>query len=518
MLGLQQRRFRPPGFRNIDDYSTEAKRVITAWLGGTHGCFAIAICVSWFSSEFRPYAWRYSQIHKDASMAKSLLIFLLASGWFPAASAQVVDPGIRTAGVPRTDEVIPGANAKEKELFDIGINGFGQGGELVLGTGPRFNDLNCTNCHVFPAFGGSSGLTNGQESLFRRLQSGGARNVLPPFVVRNGPILEARFKRKADGSPDGSVHPLFVVSGLVDPLGIGDASNCNIAQPDFQTEVARGNVSLRTVTPTFGLGLVEQIAQTTILSNLAADASRKAALGISGRVNRGPNDDRIGRFGWKSQNVSLQVFSAEALAVEQGQTNMFFPNESDETPECQFSPSPNLVPALSGPPHNAVGEDVVTLATNFMKFSAPALPHATVPGGADSIARGRATFATVGCATCHTPTMRTRSGTDFPVLANKDVNLYSDLALHNMGPGLADDIAQGLAKGDEFRTAPLWGVGTRVFFLHDGRTNNLIEAIRAHRSAGNGTYGPSEANAVIASYDALSPAQQQDLVNFLRSL
>ena len=153
-----------------------------------------------------------------------------------------------------------------------------------------------------------------------------------------------------------------------------------------------------------------------------------------------------------------------------------------------------------------------------MKFLAPSLPHATVPGGADSIARGRATFATVGCATCHTPTLTSRAGTDFPVLANKAVGLYSDLALHNMGPALADDIAQGLATGDEFRTAPLWGVGTRAFFLHDGRTNNMIEAIRAHRSAGNSLYGPSEANAVISNYDALSAAQQQDLLNFLRSL
>jgi len=158
------------------------------------------------------------------------------------------------------------------------------------------------------------------------------------------------------------------------------------------------------------------------------------------------------------------------------------------------------------------------LATNFMKFLAPPLPNPTVPGGADSIARGRSAFETVGCATCHTPTLSTRAGTDFPVLANKAVNLYSDLALHNMGPGLADDISQGLATGDEFRTAPLWGVGTRVFFLHDGRTTNMIEAIRAHRSAGNSNYGPSEANAVIDNYDALSPAQQQDLVNFLRSL
>ncbi len=444
-------------------------------------------------------------------MAKSLSILVLASSWLLADPAwgQAVDPGIRTVGLPGNLEVLPGANATEQELFFSGIDGFGQGWEFVDGFGPRFNAFNCTNCHTFPRFGGSSHPTsNMQEGIFQQLQNRGGRNVLPPFIRDGGPMLEARFKRKPDGSPDGSVHPLFVISGYVD--GANDASTCNIAQPDFQTELARGNVSLRTVTPVFGLGLVEQIPESTILGNLAADASRKAALGISGRVNRGPNDDRIARFGWKAQNVSLQLFSAEALAVEQGQTNMIFPNDSDETPGCHFAPSPNLDVTRS--------IDFTESATLFMKFLAPSLPHATVPGGADSIARGRTAFAAVGCATCHTPTMQTRSGTDFPVLANKAVNLYSDLALHNMGPGLADDIAQGVATGDEFRTAPLWGVGTRAFFLHDGRTNNLIEAIRAHRSAGNGVYGPSEANSVVANYDALSTTQQQDLLNVLRSL
>jgi len=444
-------------------------------------------------------------------MAKSLPIILLASGWLLAdpASAQAVDPGIRTVGLPGDLEALPGVNATEQELFFSGIDGFGQGWELVDGFGPRFNAFNCTNCHISPKIGGSSHPTsNIQEGIFQTIQNGGGRNVLPPFIRNGGPMLEARFKRKPDGSPDGSVHQLFVISGYVQ--GANDASSCDIPQPDFQAEVARGNVSLRTVQPVFGLGLVEQIAETTILSNIAADASRKAALGISGRVNRGPNDDRIGRFGWKAQNVSLQLFSAEALAVEQGQSNMTFPNDSDESPGCEFAPSPNLPVTRS--------IDFTQSATLFMKFLGPSRPHATVPGGADSIARGRTAFATVGCATCHTPTMRTRTGTDFPVLSNKDVNLYSDLALHNMGPGLADDIAQGLAKGDEFRTAPLWGVGTRAFFLHDGRTGNLIEAIRAHRSVGNSSYGPSEANTVVANYDALPVSQQQDLLNFLRSL
>jgi CxxC motif-containing protein (DUF1111 family) len=87
-----------------------------------------------------------------------------------------------------------------------------------------------------------------------------------------------------------------------------------------------------------------------------------------------------------------------------------------------------------------------------------------------------------------------------------------------MGPGLADGVSQGVARGDEFRTAPLWGVGQRIFFLHDGRTSNLLSAIQAHASNGNGTYQGSEANAVVNSFNALTPTQKQNLLNFLRSL
>ncbi len=103
-------------------------------------------------------------------------------------------------------------------------------------------------------------------------------------------------------------------------------------------------------------------------------------------------------------------------------------------------------------------------------------------------------------------------------LQGKDVNLYSDLALHNMGPGLADDVSQGNATGDEFRTAPLWGLGKRIFFLHDGRTKDLIEAIQDHASSGNGRYVPSEANQVVGQYNRLNEIDKQHLLNFLRAL
>ena len=122
-----------------------------------------------------------------------------------------------------------------------------------------------------------------------------------------------------------------------------------------------------------------------------------------------------------------------------------------------------------------------------------------------------------GCALCHTPQLTTGAATS-PALANQPVPLFSDLLLHAMGPKLADGIAQGTAAGDEFRTAPLWGVGQRLFFLHDGRCRDLPCAIAAHASFGNRQYGPSEANAVIARYNGMSENDKQDVMNFLRSL
>jgi CxxC motif-containing protein (DUF1111 family) len=152
-----------------------------------------------------------------------------------------------------------------------------------------------------------------------------------------------------------------------------------------------------------------------------------------------------------------------------------------------------------------------------MRFLAPATPSKYTPGGATSIASGRQTFSDAGCALCHTPRFTT-GNTTIAALANKRVNLFSDLLLHNMGPGLADDISQGQAKGDEFRSAPLWGLGQRIFFLHDGRTTDLVFAIREHRSAANETYEDSEANASVNLFDALSEQSKQNLLNFLRSL
>jgi len=151
----------------------------------------------------------------------------------------------------------------------------------------------------------------------------------------------------------------------------------------------------------------------------------------------------------------------------------------------------------------------------------PSGPH---PGTAE---RGAGLFEEVGCSECHVPSMKTRPaplGPLSPALAGKTVNLFSDLVLHHMGANLADNVIQGDAGPDMFRTAPLWGVGQRLFFLHDGRTNDLYSTIRAHYSPATAArgrdpaYPASEANEVVINYFRLSASQQQDVLDFLRSL
>jgi CxxC motif-containing protein (DUF1111 family) len=122
-------------------------------------------------------------------------------------------------------------------------------------------------------------------------------------------------------------------------------------------------------------------------------------------------------------------------------------------------------------------------------------------------------FSSIGCATCHNPTTGTTQVSNLvPALSKAPVNAFSDMELHHMGTGLADNVSQGSAGGDQFRTAPLWGLGQRIFLLHDGRTTNLLSAISAHESNG------SEANTVVENFNDLSNSQKQDLLNFLRSL
>jgi len=432
----------------------------------------------------------------------------------PTVAQAARDPGLRL-GAAAAGGPIAGLSSDESLFFDLGLAQFLTSQYLADGLGPRFNLDSCGGCHAQPAAGGSSPATNPQPTTGVAF---GAKNVIPSFVTANGPIVEARFKTLPNGRPDGQVHPLFVITGRND--GTANASGCTAVQEDFNTQYAKGNVALRIPTPTFGAGLIESISDSAIVANLAANGAVKSELGIGGHPNVSPNTGNVTRFGWKAQNPSLLVFGGEAYLNEIGISNELFPNERDDNPTCQFSPVPNdftTVDAFEGIPAPLAVSDAQRF-TLFMEFTAPPTPSTDTPGGATSITRGQTNFDAVGCGLCHTPTLTTQPSNTVPALSNVAANLYSDLALHQMGPKLADGIAQGAAAGDEFRTAPLWGLGQRIFFLHDGRTKDLLDSIAAHASPAGSGYGPSEANQVIQNFNNLSDSQKQDLLNFLRSL
>jgi CxxC motif-containing protein (DUF1111 family) len=422
------------------------------------------------------------------------------------------DPGVRS-GPASAGVMLPGLTPTQKEAFGIGREAFlevasvqGTIPDTEAGLGPRFNLDSCAGCHVHPDIGGTSPALNPQVEMAKKE---GADNDVPSFIKKDGPVREARFKRNSDGTPDGGVHALFTITGR------NDAPGCFLQQPDFRAAIAHQNVVFRIPTPVFGAGLIEAIDDSALYANLSAHIATKQGLGIRGRLNTSGNDGTVTRFGWKAQNKSLELFAAEAYNVEQGVTTDLFPQERDEAPACRFNPTPESVTNVQATDLQEVPNDVVKFAV-FMRFLAPATPAPDT----DTIVRGRKLFEDVGCAMCHTPTLRTgHTGmSSVAALRDQDVNLYSDLALHNMGAGLADDVSQGHATGDEFRTAPLWGLGKRIFFLHDGRTKDLLEAIHAHAGSGGGRYIPSEANEVVGHFNRLHEIDKQHVLNFLRSL
>jgi CxxC motif-containing protein (DUF1111 family) len=204
------------------------------------------------------------------------------------------------------------------------------------------------------------------------------------------------------------------------------------------------------------------------------------------------------------------IFAGEAYNVEMGVTNELFPNEREYEPSCQYNTLPEDATDIASAQTSTSVPDV-TLFTAFMRLLAAPVP-ANLPGSAaQSAARGQQAFSNVGCDLCHIA-RHTTALSSFTGLNQVTYSPFSDFQVHNMGEGLQDQISQGAASGSEFRTAPLWGLGQRIFFLHDGRTDDLLQAILAHASNG------SEANGAIANFMALSRDQKQDLLNFLRSL
>jgi CxxC motif-containing protein (DUF1111 family) len=337
------------------------------------------------------------------------------------------------------------------------------------GLGPLFNATSCLTCHNTPSPGGMG--VNGLATVLRvgRLSPTG----FGPLLGQGGPLVRAH-----------SVAELGQPCGLA--LGIPAGVNLT---------------SIRNTPPLFGLGLIDALPDAVILAGAVPRGD-----GVHGRahlVRATQGRTRVGRFGWKADTATLLQFVADAFRNELGLTNPLAPTDllpvaSDRTPRCAGDAD---TPEDDGTTMVAV--------TAYLASLPPLSPLASLPAGAEI-------FTAIGCAACHTPRLP---------LGERQVPLYSDLLLHNLGPDLDDKVIQGQATGVDWRTTPLWGLGTRPRLLHDGRAHTLTAAILAHGGEGAPLNWRPSAHAVagnaasaVRQFRALSNSERDTLLAFLRSL
>lgn len=359
---------------------------------------------------------------------------------------------------------LPWLNAGQRARFLAGKAAFEDDETVPDGLGPVFNGTSCVSCHSAAATGGGSS------------------------------IIETRFGRIFNGLFD----PMTGVGGsLIQNQGIGLFNSVNFVGEVVPREATI--VAQRRTTPLFGLGLVDNVPDQTLL-NLAQQTGGRPNMVPFADPNTGhasidPDTGqpslKVGRFGWKCQQATLFTFSGDAYLNEMGITTPMFPDENCPQGRCDLLQA-NPAPTNPNDPDNST----LVKLSDFMTFLG-----APPPGPVTAQARsGAQTFAAIGCANCHVPALQTGDNvTFFP---------FSDFLLHDMG-SLNDGIAQNGASGQEMRTAPLWGVRVLKRFLHDGRAASLSQAILAHDGQGK---------AARDNFASLHEIDQNNLIAFLKSL
>ena len=384
-----------------------------------------------------------------------LVIPLLALPFFPpirSITAQVA---------PQFGDPLPGLPPGDLAAFGFGKEKFMAVQTPATGLGPVFNGRSCVECHFNPVPGGSG---------------------------------EDRVIRFADRDVDGRFDPLLNLGGphLQKFTVAHELPGCSLPAEVVPAEAEYAG--LRQPPPLFGLGLIQAIPESAILAN--ADPTDANDDGIAGR----PNIDNgvIGRFGWKAAGTTIVDFVGLAMLTELGITNYLFPNEM--LPQGKpIPPGCDLVADIEDRDASRI-----SLLMFFATYLAPP-PRGPIT---DAVVRGEALFTQIGCALCHTPSMKTGPNA-IEALNQKDVPLFSDLLTHYMGGELDDHIIEGSASGGRWRTTPLWGLRARTFFLHDGRSSNLIDSIKHHGG---------ESYQIRNRFFQLPANQKADMIAFLQSL
>ncbi|MEM1323202.1 MAG: di-heme oxidoredictase family protein [Bacteroidota bacterium] len=375
------------------------------------------------------------------------------------------------------------------------------------GIGPLFNARSCSGCH-FKDGRGRAPLTQGERvhGLLLRLSTGN------DFVL--GPMPDPNYGGQLqDLSIQGvNTEADFEITYEEIAGQYPDGTPYSLQKPIYKLfNLQEGNITATEISPrvanqVIGMGLLEAIEESTLLS--FADENDLDGDGISGKANYVWNVEAqattIGRFGWKANQPNVRQQVAAAFSGDMGLTSSIFPENN-----CPPSIDCNEIPHGGDPEVIDVNFDKVVLYTSSL----------AVPGRRDwedkDVLRGKLLFERANCGSCHIPKMTTGQHSTFNAFSNQTIRPYTDMLLHDMGEGLADNSPDFLANGREWRTPPLWGIGLfnivngHTNYLHDARARNLEEAILWHGG---------EAEASKQAFMQMTADERENLIKFLNSL
>jgi CxxC motif-containing protein (DUF1111 family) len=465
-------------------------------------------------------------------LSLALCSLLAVAGCEQADPFAQADPGEALGGgattVRKSDRnafAMPSANLSPQRRLDFSVgNSFFRSPWVIApatttardGLGPLFNSNACQNCHRndgrgHPPEPGASNAT----SLLVRLSIPAAA-AQQDLVKRLGVVPEPTYGSQLQDMAIPGVQPEAKVRlrYRLQTVAFADGTQVELRQPELElSQLAYGALhpatqfSVRVAPPMIGLGLLEAISEADILAN--ADPDDANGDGISGRANqvwdRQLQRTVLGRFGWKAGQPTLNQQNADAFANDMGLTSTLI--EQDNCTSAQL----DCLNAVNGGVPEVSPNILASVLFYTRNLAVPMRRHVDSP----QVLAGKKLFHQAGCAQCHTPTFTTASTAAEAELAGQVIHPYSDLLLHDMGPGLADQRSEFQASGQEWRTPPLWGLGlTQTVsghsqLLHDGRARNVLEAIVWHAG---------EAAAAKQQVLTFNAEQRSALLAFLNSL
>ncbi|MEM6298094.1 MAG: di-heme oxidoredictase family protein [Bacteroidota bacterium] len=420
------------------------------------------------------------------------------------------------AGIEAFNKPAPGLSLDNFNNFQVG-NSFFRSAWVPSpasttardGVGPLMNAVSCTGCHVRDGRGRPPMVGESVSSLLFRLS-------IPEQQLNGAPVPDptygGQFQTKAirgfepEGNvdifytemagnfPDGTPYYLRRPTYLFQQLSYGDMD----ARMLFSPRVAPG---------VYGLGLLEAIPELALMMN--ADPNDADGDGISGRPNYvwdfADEEFKMGRFGWKANQPHLRQQNAGAFNGDMGLTSSIFPETdcTDAQGDCQEAPNGG---------HPEITDEMLGFVTIYTRaLGVPVRRNWDDP----QVVRGKELFLQANCGGCHVPSYELQEMPGFPEYGPQTIRPYTDLLLHDMGEGLADQRPDYEATGSEWRTPPLWGIGLvetingHTNFLHDGRARNLTEAILWH---------DGEASQSKTNFMEMSKEDRAALIAFLESL